>query len=82
MAKVCASRLFAVSITCVGTGCRPKTGLLYPSHYSHTGVEETDFQRQRSPEQIRAIFSKAGNDFEDDHFKALCDQAVAYALLA
>ena len=44
------------------------------------GVEEADFAKPRSPEEIRNIFAKAGQYFDDEQFKQLCDEAVRWVV--
>jgi hypothetical protein len=48
---------------------------LYPSAYTFDGVSESDFLLVRSAPEIRALFSRMGQEFDD----ALFDKAVEAA---
>jgi hypothetical protein len=51
-------------------------GLLYPSKFAHDGVDESEFTRERSREEIRVIFSKMGYTYSDSQFSRTCDVAA------
>lgn len=42
--------------------------LIAPTQFVAVGVSETDFSKQRSPEEIRTIFEAAGDSLSDDTF--------------
>lgn len=51
-------------------------GLLYPSKFSRDGVDESEFLRERSKDEIRVIFTKMGYTFSDTQFHRCVDIAV------
>lgn len=52
-------------------------GLLYPSQFAFEGINEEDFLKQRTPDQIRAVFKTLGMEFAPMQFQRIVDLAVA-----
>jgi hypothetical protein len=51
-------------------------GLLYPSKFAYDGVQEEEFLRERSKEEVREVFSKLGKTFSDSHFERIAEVAA------
>ena len=51
-------------------------GLLYPSQFAFEGINEEDFLRQRTPDQIKSVFKTLGMEFSPSQF----DRIVALAI--
>ena len=53
--------------------------LLFPSNAAEIGVDENDFRKPRSREEIRALFEKVGYAYKIGKFNAIYNRAKQYA---
>lgn len=49
--------------------------LLFPSNYSEIGIEEADFRRPRSRDEIKLLFEKVGYNYKIGKFNAMFNRA-------
>mmetsp|Transcript_8529 Transcript_8529/g.10787 ORF Transcript_8529/g.10787 Transcript_8529/m.10787 type:complete len:282 (-) Transcript_8529:361-1206(-) len=50
--------------------------LLYPSRFTHIGVDDVDFASPQSRNEIRMLFASTGQTFSDEDFRKLFDRAA------
>lgn len=53
--------------------------LLFPSNAAEIGVEEMDFRKPRTREEIRALFENVGYSYKIGKFNAIYNRAKSYA---
>lgn len=53
--------------------------LLFPSSNTELGVEENDFRKTKTREEIRALFSKIGYNYKIGKFNAMYNRALQFA---
>lgn len=53
--------------------------LLFPSNYSEIGIEENDFRRLRSRDEIKALFQNVGFTYKIGKFNAMYNRAKELA---
>lgn len=51
-------------------------GLLYPGRFASDGLGEKDFTLVREGDEVREVFRRIGEEFSDDTFAELADEAV------
>lgn len=50
-------------------------GLLYPSAYTFDGISESDFLLVRPDAEVRELFARMGQTFDDNTFATICETA-------
>ena len=48
---------------------------MFPSNYSEIGIQEGDFRKLRTREEIRAMFGAIGYDYKIGKFNAMYNRA-------
>jgi len=53
--------------------------LLFPSSYSEMGIQETDFRKLRSRDEIKCMFEAIGYTYKLGKFNAMYNKAKEFA---
>ena len=49
--------------------------MLFPSNYSEIGIQEDDFRRLKTRDEIRSLFASTGYDYKIGKFNAMYNRA-------